>query len=95
MVGIIYQFIVANALFDSKHDINHYIQYLIQLGYPLDMITDLDFETLYEYMLSDKKNDKQGVQMVLIRQFGDIVVQHVDQLTLQHACEQLKHILSR
>ncbi len=41
-------------------------------------------------MLSDKKNDKQGVQMVLIRQFGDIVVQHVDQLTLQHACEQLK-----
>ncbi|MQJ45312.1 3-dehydroquinate synthase, partial [Escherichia coli] len=43
-----------------------------------------------EYMLSDKKNDKQGVQMVLIRQFGDIVVQHVDQLTLQHACEQLK-----
>ncbi len=42
MVGIIYQFIVANALFDSKHDINHYIQYLIQLGYPLDMITDLD-----------------------------------------------------
>ncbi|HFN9040553.1 TPA: 3-dehydroquinate synthase [Staphylococcus aureus] len=90
MVGIIYQFIVANALFDSKHEINHYIQYLIQLGYPLDMITDLDFETLYEYMLSDKKNDKQGVQMVLIRQFGDIVVQHVDQLTLQHACEQLK-----
>ncbi|CAC7112724.1 3-dehydroquinate synthase [Staphylococcus aureus] len=90
MVGIIYQFIVANALFDSKHDINHYIQYLIQLGYPLDTITDLDFETLYQYMLSDKKNDKQGVQMVLIRQFGDIVVQHVDQLTLQHACEQLK-----
>lgn len=90
MVGIIYQFIVANTLFDSKHDINHYIQYLIQLGYPLDMITDLDFETLYQYMLSDKKNDKQGVQMVLIRQFGDIVVQHVDQLTLQHACEQLK-----
>ena len=33
--------------------------------------------------------------MVLIRQFGDIVVQHVDRLTLQHACEQLKHILSR
>ena len=54
------------------------------------MITDLDFETLYQYMLSDKKNDKQGVQMVLIRQFGDIVVQHVDQLTFQHACEQLK-----
>lgn len=90
MIGIIYQFIVANTLFNSNHDIQHYINYLTNLGYPLEIITDIDFGTLYQYMLSDKKNDKQGVQMVLIKEFGDIVVQHIDQTTLQHACEQLK-----
>ncbi|HFQ1528006.1 TPA: 3-dehydroquinate synthase [Staphylococcus aureus] len=90
MIGIIYQFIVANILFNSNHDIQHYINYLTKLGYPLETITDIDFETIYQYMLSDKKNDKQGVQMVLIKHFGDIVVQHIDQTTLQHACEQLK-----
>ncbi len=89
MIGIIYQFIVANILFNSNHDIQHYINYLTKLGYPLETITDIHFETIYQYMLSDKKNDKQGVQVVLIKHFGDIVVQHIDQTTLQHACEQL------
>lgn len=34
MIGIIYQFIVANILFNSNHDIQHYINYLTKLGYP-------------------------------------------------------------
>ncbi len=55
MIGIIYQFIVANILFNSNHDIQHYINYLTKLGYPLETITDIDFETIYQYMLSDKK----------------------------------------
>lgn len=55
MIGIIYQFIVANILFNSNHDIQHYINYLTKLGYPLETITDIDFETIYQYMLSDKR----------------------------------------
>lgn len=42
MIGIIYQFIVANILFNSNHDIQHYINYLTKLGYPLETITDID-----------------------------------------------------
>ncbi|MBO1197871.1 3-dehydroquinate synthase [Staphylococcus simiae] len=88
MIGIIYQFIVANQLFDSGHDIKHYIDYFLALGYPLTMIKDFDFETLYQYMLRDKKNDVQGVQMVLIKQFNDIAVQHVEESVIHDAfCE--------
>lgn len=88
MIGIIYQFIVANHVFNSGHDIKHYIDYFLALDYPLSIIKDFDFEILYQYMLRDKKNDGQGIQMVLIKQFNDITVQHIDKTVIQDAfCE--------
>ncbi len=48
------------------------------LGYPLDTTTDLDFETL-PYMLSDKKNDKQGVDVLDSDKIRYIVATHVHQ----------------
>lgn len=90
IINIIYQFIITNTLFNSKHNINHYIQYLIQLNYPLNIITNLNFKTLYKYILNNKKNNKQNIQIILIKQFKNIIIQHIDQLTLQHTYKQLK-----
>lgn len=90
MIGILYQFIVANELLQADHDIQHYIDYVMNLGYPLAIIKTLDFETLYQYMLSDKKNNSQGIQMVLLQHLGEVVVQHVDKATLQSAFNQLQ-----
>ena len=55
MIGMIYQFIVANHLLGTQFDIQHYINYMNQLNYPLDLIQQIDFEEMYQYMLSDKK----------------------------------------
>ncbi|WP_251520845.1 MULTISPECIES: 3-dehydroquinate synthase [Staphylococcus] len=78
MIGIIYQFIVANKIFNHNNDINHYIKYFESLGYPLSLIKKLDFEDLYTLMLKDKKNDQNGIQMVLLESIGQPVVKHVD-----------------
>ena len=55
MIGMIYQFIVANHLLGTQFDIQHYINYMNQLNYPLDLIQQIDFEEMYQYMLSDKR----------------------------------------
>ncbi|MFP5099463.1 3-dehydroquinate synthase [Staphylococcus equorum] len=85
MIGIIYQFIVANKVLNRDFDISHYFNYLVSLNYPLDIINEFEFETLYQLMLKDKKNDQQGIQMVLLDGIGNPVVKHIDKPTLLHA----------
>ncbi|MDN6721746.1 MAG: 3-dehydroquinate synthase, partial [Staphylococcus equorum] len=85
MIGIIYQFMVANKVLNRDFDISHYINYLVSLNYPLDIINEFEFEALYQLMLKDKKNDQQGVQMVLLDGIGNPVVKHIDKPTLLHA----------
>ena len=90
MVGIIYQFIVANHLFESNYNIQHYINYMKKLKYPLSIIKQLHFEDTYHFMLLDKKNDYNGIQMVLLKNLGKPVVTHVDKDTLLSAFEELQ-----
>lgn len=87
MIGIIYQFIVSNIILNTHYDISHYIQYLKSLNYPLEVIQSFEFNSLYGLMLKDKKNDQQGVQMVLLNAIGDPQVKHVDKATLSQAFE--------
>ncbi|MDN6261659.1 MAG: 3-dehydroquinate synthase, partial [Staphylococcus simulans] len=44
-------------------------------------------------MLKDKKNDQNGVQMVLLSEIGKPVVTHVDNTVLKNAFEQLQNLL--
>ena len=79
MIGMIYQFIVANHLLGTQFDIQHYINYMNQLNYPLDLIQQIDFEEMYQYMLSDKNNG-EGIQMVLLEKLGKPNVYHVEKI---------------
>lgn len=90
MIGLIYQFIVSNQQLNSNFDITHFINYLYALDYPLNIIKDFDFSILYDLMLSDKKNDIEGVQMVLLEDFGKPVVQHVNREVHEQAFEALQ-----
>ena len=71
MIGILFQFIVSNHILNQKFDILHYVNYLSSLDYPLNIINTFKFDSLYELMLRDKKNDQQGVQMVLLEGIGN------------------------
>ena len=55
MIGILYQFIVANQMLHTEYDIQHFINYLQCLNYPLEIIPKLNFEDTYQFMLLDKK----------------------------------------
>src|SRR5699024_6898289 len=85
MIGMVYQFIVANNVLNQDFDVSHYINYLVELGYPLEIIHDFEFKPLYNLMLKDKKNDQQGVQMVLLDEIGNPVVKHINKSTLLQA----------
>ncbi|UBV33515.1 3-dehydroquinate synthase [Staphylococcus xylosus] len=85
MIGIVFQFIVANLALNKSFNIAHYVNYLSDLNYPLDIVNDLEFDSLYQLMLNDKKNDEQGVQMVLLNDIGDPIVKHVEYTTLSKA----------
>lgn len=93
MLGIIYQFIISNEVLNTNYDIQHYVHYLKDLNYPIDVIRNEDFETLYQYMLTDKKNNHEGIQMVLLSAIGKPLVQHVNKETHQKAFKQLQSYL--
>ncbi|TES46085.1 3-dehydroquinate synthase, partial [Staphylococcus epidermidis] len=61
-----------------------------KLKYPLSIIKQLHFEDTYHFMLLDKKNDYNGIQMVLLKNLGKPVVTHVDKDTLLSAFEELQ-----
>lgn len=90
MIGIVYQFIVANHLLKTNYDINHYLNYLDALAYPIHIIKELDFDDIYQFMLLDKKNNHDGIQMVLLKSLGNAVVQHVNQSTHLAAFKELQ-----
>ncbi|NQD97334.1 3-dehydroquinate synthase [Staphylococcus xylosus] len=95
MIGIVFQFIVTNIMLNKSFNIAHYVNYLRGLNYPLDIVNDLEFESLYKLMLNDKKNDEQGVQMVLLKDIGDPIVRHVDYKTLSKAFAEFKSYFNK
>lgn len=90
MIGILYQFIVANQMLHTEYDIQHFINYLQCLNYPLEIIPKLNFEGTYQFMLLDKKNNSEGIQMVLLQDWGSPIVLHVDKTRHLKAFNQLQ-----
>lgn len=92
MIGILYQFIVSNILFNTSFNLQHYYRYFESLGYPLEIVTSFQFEPLYALMLHDKKNDADGVRMVLLKGIGSPIAVHVNRNILHQAFMQLKQL---
>ena len=89
MIGILFQYFVSNLILKTQFSTIAFYQYLKSLHYPISILDDLDFDQLYEYMLSDKKNDATGIQMVLLNDFGHPTVQHVSKSLLKQAFDQM------
>lgn len=89
MIGILYQFYVANIILQTQFATDHFYHYLKQLEYPLSLLDTFDFESLYTLMLSDKKNTATGVQMVLLERIGQATVEHIPKHILKEAFDQM------
>ncbi|ARJ51878.1 3-dehydroquinate synthase [Staphylococcus lutrae] len=92
MIGIAFQFIVANHLLQTHYQVSHVLSYFKSLGYHLDVIEKFEFEPLLDLMLQDKKNDAHGIRMVLLQSIGEPCVQHVDIPLLKQALHELKEL---
>ncbi|MBI5972515.1 3-dehydroquinate synthase [Staphylococcus caledonicus] len=93
MIGIIYQFIISNEVMGAQFDTHHFANYIKELHYPTSIVETLDFEEMYHYMLLDKKNDEQGIQMVLLEALGKPHVRHVEKNVLITAFNELQSLL--
>ena len=85
MIGILYQFVVANEILATDFDIQHYINYFEALDYPLNTVLNSNFEAIFKLMSKDKKNDATGIQMVLLKEIGQLEVTHVEKDTIEKA----------
>lgn len=56
----------------------------------LEIIPKLNFEDTYQFMLLDKKNNSEGIQMVLLQDWGSPIVLHVDKTRHLKAFNQLQ-----
>ena len=56
----------------------------------LEIIPKLNFEDTYQFMLLDKKNNSEGIQMVLLQDWGSPIVLHVDKRDTLKAFNQLQ-----
>ncbi|AVP37076.1 3-dehydroquinate synthase [Staphylococcus felis] len=92
MIGILYQFIVTNLIHDTQFDIHHYYQYCVSMSYPVEYIHQFSFEPLYTLMLQDKKNNSDGIRMVLLTELGSPTVCTVNQAILKQAFQILKSL---
>lgn len=93
IIGILYQFIVANELLNTQYDIMHYINYFKNLNYPIEIVLNSNFNSLLSLMSKDKKNDKSGIQMVLLKDIGNPEVTHVNDEILEKSFETLQNYL--
>ena len=91
-IGLLYQFIMSNLIYDAGFDITHYVRYFQQLAYPLQHINEFEFEALYQLMLVDKKNNDQGVQRVLLKAVGRPTTHHVTKSELAQAFAELQKV---
>lgn len=93
MIGILYQFIVANEVLATDFDIQHYINYFEALDYPLNTVLNSNFDAIIKLMSKDKKNDATGIQMVLLKEIGQPEVTHVEEDIIENAFYTLQNYL--
>ncbi|MBI5975359.1 3-dehydroquinate synthase [Staphylococcus canis] len=92
IIGILYQFIVTNLMHDLNFDLKHYYQYFDKIGYPMEQIKSFSLNPILTLMMQDKKNNAEGVRMVLLTDIGAPVVKTIDKDTLKRAFEILQNL---
>ncbi|MCG3412234.1 3-dehydroquinate synthase [Staphylococcus massiliensis] len=93
LVGILYQMILSNEHLQANFDIQKYYQYLRRLDVPFQEMEQVNFEPIYKLMLKDKKNTQAGVQMVLLKDYGEPITMTVEKLALKSAFLKLQSLI--
>lgn len=96
MIGILFQKVINKNknLYDSSDSIFIFINYLKELGYPLNIINQADIELIFDYMKKDKKNIGQTIQMVLQTGESSFTIESVSKDEVIKAFSELKALIN-
>ncbi|WP_016912128.1 3-dehydroquinate synthase [Mammaliicoccus vitulinus] len=96
MIGILFQKVINKNrnLYDTLDTIDALINYLKELGYPLNILNDADIELIFEYMKKDKKNIGQSIQMVLQKGEASFTIESVSKDEVLDAFNELKALIN-
>ena len=96
MIGILFQKIINQKItaYDNEDSIFKFINYLKELGYPLNILNQVDIEKIFEYMKKDKKNIGQSIQMVLQTGDGSFTIEAVSKEEVLDSFIKLKQLIN-
>lgn len=96
MIGILFQKIINKYIthYDNDKTILQFMNYLKNLGYPLNIINQADIESIYHYMKKDKKNIGQTIQMVLQSGDGSFTIKSISKAQILDAFKELKVLIN-
>ncbi|MBM7647990.1 3-dehydroquinate synthase [Bacillus ectoiniformans] len=72
--GMVYAIYASQQKQGLSFDLKKFMEWLEQLGYPLELNKDLPFEELYSLMARDKKTVGQSIRFVLLKRIGEPLI---------------------
>ncbi len=70
MIGMIYALYLSQLYNEFSFDLQHYIDWILSIGYDLSVPEELSFDTLLEGMTRDKKSQQGKPVFVLLTEIG-------------------------
>lgn len=83
--GMVYALYISEQKEGLRFDLKRFMNWLLQLGYPLHLNQSLDFEELYQLMARDKKAVGEKIRFVLLKEVGRPVIVETSREELQKA----------
>ncbi|MCY1049245.1 3-dehydroquinate synthase family protein, partial [Mammaliicoccus sciuri] len=96
MIGILFQKVINKNrnMYDNTSSVHLFINYLKELGYPLNVLDHADIEQIFGYMKKDKKNIGQTIQMVLQNGEASFTIESVSKEEVLDAFKELKSLIN-
>ncbi|MEK4028968.1 3-dehydroquinate synthase [Pseudobacillus sp. FSL P4-0506] len=83
--GMVFALYASEKKVGLAFDLKKFMVWLKELGYPLDLNSELSFDELYKLMERDKKTIGESIRFVLLQEVGRPVIKEMNRSELEEA----------
>jgi 3-dehydroquinate synthase len=83
LVGMIYALYLSKQSFQLEFSIEDFIEWVQKLGYQWRIPSNVEFDTILEWMIRDKKSTSDSPVFVLLQDVGEPILQKVEESMLR------------